>query len=220
MVTDRDEGARMLFELGIVDSPNFSEVVERLPDAVEVVPAVRDWKTPAGFPVKYHECDFANIPDSVKELSRRWFMTGDHHLTLTGDVGTGKTWTACAIAYQIRGRQKMIVRFTTTPDIIDIFRACSMGDEKAIGKKMLLMACDLLVLDDVGANRTNDFALEELYNIVNRGKRTIITTNFSKEEMGERIDCRISSRLWGGHVVEWNKQDRRAEGVEGRTIKL
>jgi nucleoside-triphosphatase THEP1 len=215
-----NDGMRILYDLGIVSTMDYAECMASLPDAVENVAVDVDWKSSAGFPAKYHECDAGTLGEVIMGHARNWWMSEQLYFTITGKVGTGKTWAACALAYRIRDRQRQIVRFATTPDIIDIFRACSMGDEKAQAKKMLLMAADVLVLDDVGANRTNDFALEALYNIVNRGKRLIVTTNLSRDDVTEKIDSRISSRLWGGYVVEWNQADRRTENSAERIIRI
>ena len=59
-----------------------------------------------------------------------------------------------------------------------------------------LIDCELLVIDDLGAERDTDFALEKVYNVVDsryRAKRPIIlTTNLSMEEMKENLDIRYT----------------------------
>ena len=54
----------------------------------------------------------------------------------------------------------------------------------------------LLIIDDLGAERSTDFALEKVYNVVDsryRAKRPIIlTTNLSMEEMKETLDIRYT----------------------------
>ena len=63
-----------------------------------------------------------------------------------------------------------------------------------------LTAVDLLHIDDVGAERTTDWVLEELYSIVNARyedeRSMIITTNLmDREELCDQISPRTVSRL-------------------------
>ena len=63
-----------------------------------------------------------------------------------------------------------------------------------------LAAVDLLQIDDVGAERTTDWVLEELYSLVNAryqdGRSIIITTNIcDRTALCEQITERTVSRL-------------------------
>ena len=63
-----------------------------------------------------------------------------------------------------------------------------------------LTAVDLLHIDDVGAERTNEWVLEELYSIVNARyedqRSIVITTNIlDREALCEQITDRTVSRL-------------------------
>jgi DNA replication protein DnaC len=63
-----------------------------------------------------------------------------------------------------------------------------------------LTAVDLLHVDDVGAERSTDWVLEELYSIVNaryeEQRSVIITTNImDRDELCEQITPRTVSRL-------------------------
>ena len=62
-----------------------------------------------------------------------------------------------------------------------------------------LAAVDLLHVDDVGAERTSDWVLEQLYAIVNARyedeRSVIITTNLERDELVEQIRERTVSRL-------------------------
>ena len=62
-----------------------------------------------------------------------------------------------------------------------------------------LAAVDLLHLDDVGAERSNEWVLEQLYAIVNaryeEEKAIVITSNLGPTELEEQISERTVSRL-------------------------
>jgi DNA replication protein DnaC len=72
---------------------------------------------------------------------------------------------------------------------------------------------DLLVLDDLGAEKTTEFAITTLYIIIDRrirdAKRTIITTNLSLKEIEDKLDARIASRLSGMQNVKISMPDYR-----------
>ena len=58
-----------------------------------------------------------------------------------------------------------------------------------------LMEAKLLILDDMGSERSTDFALEKIYNVIDSRSRTsrpmIITTNVSLDEMLSEPDIRF-----------------------------
>ena len=66
------------------------------------------------------------------------------------------------------------------------------------------MSYDLLILDDLGAERNSEFAMQNVFDVINRrwesGKPMIITTNLTLEQMreAERVDMnkqRIYDRI-------------------------
>jgi DNA replication protein DnaC len=62
-----------------------------------------------------------------------------------------------------------------------------------------LCAVDLLHLDDVGAEQSSEWVLEQLYTIVNgryeEGRAIVLTTNLDDEELEAQIGARTVSRL-------------------------
>ena len=63
------------------------------------------------------------------------------------------------------------------------------------------MACDLLILDDLGTEMTTAFVQSALYQLLNgrllAGKSTIISTNLDPDQIGRRYSAQIMSRLEG-----------------------
>jgi DNA replication protein DnaC len=74
-----------------------------------------------------------------------------------------------------------------------------------------------LILDDLGAEKTTDFSLTSLYMIIderiNNFKRTIITTNLSLQDIEQKMDARIASRLSGMKTIKLNMPDYRKKRV-------
>lgn len=69
----------------------------------------------------------------------------------------------------------------------------------------MLLDCDLLILDDLGAEFSTSFTVSAIYNIINTrlntGKPIIISTNLSMEEMEAKYTQRITSRIGGNYVM-------------------
>ena len=70
------------------------------------------------------------------------------------------------------------------------------------GRKYL--ACDLLILDDLGTELGGAFTTACLYDIINtrlvRGLPTVMSTNLSPKELTDRYGERIASRLFGEYT--------------------
>jgi len=76
-----------------------------------------------------------------------------------------------------------------------------------------LVRIPLLVLDDVGLREVNnEFQMETLFLALEarEGKPLICTSNLREEEIEERYNDRIRSRLCSGTVFELRGRDRRA----------
>ena len=62
-------------------------------------------------------------------------------------------------------------------------------------------SCDLMILDDLGTEMPTPMGQSALYTLVNsrliNGKKTIISTNFSNEELTRRYTPQIASRILG-----------------------
>ena len=130
-----------------------------------------------------------------------------------GDVGVGKTYTAAVICNELLKREVSVV-MTSFIRLID--EAMKFDDKNDYISK--LDDADLLIVDDLGAERGTDFALEKVYEIVDQRYRTkkplILTTNMTLKEMNETTDMRyrriydrIFEMCYQFHItgVSWRK---------------
>ena len=113
-------------------------------------------------------------------------------LLFWGDVGTGKSYTAALIANELIDKLQSVI-MTSFVKLIEDMR----GAETDIsGYLRRLNLARLLIIDDLGAERGTDYALEKVYDVVDSryrtGKPVIFTTNLTITEMKECNDIRYN----------------------------
>ena len=101
-----------------------------------------------------------------------------------GDVGTGKSFLACAIANALLGRL-VSVSVTNFPRLLNAIQGTF--DEERQRRIDGLQRYSLLVIDDLGVERDTAFSVEQVYNVIDTrarsGKPVIITTNLSMKDL-------------------------------------
>ena len=83
-----------------------------------------------------------------------------------GPTGTGKTTLAMLVA-KAALRAGRSVAIYSLPRLLNEIRETHRSERSHVDLLDRLTAVDLLHIDDVGAERTTDWVLEELYSIVN-----------------------------------------------------
>lgn len=172
----------------------------------------------ANFPPRWTATTLADVrwdliqPESVRTGIQTYaehleaYLGTNLGLVLSGPVGCGKTHLAigigklaCALAYT--------VCFVSVPEWFQALRE-SYTDARQTRERALiqpLREADLLILDDVGAERTNDWVRERLYLVVNHRSvyqlPTIVTTNESLTDLDQVLGKRTLSRLCGDALV-------------------
>jgi len=149
------------------------------------------------------------IPARFKTATvKRLESTGDS-LYLIGPRGTGKTHMAAAIIREIvldrtpKQRRATIknIKWISVPDLLLEIRATFRDGSERSEMEIIeeYSDCRILVLDDLGAEKTSEWSLQTLYTIIDRRYReerqTIITSNLSLDELAAQVDDRIASRL-------------------------
>lgn len=131
------------------------------------------------------------------------FVTGAENLLFIGKTGLGKTHLSTALARTVIERGYDVV-YETTQNLLadfehDRFRRTSRDtDEDRCAR---YFDCDLLIMDDLGTELSNQFTISVLYNLlntrINRRMSMLINTNLSAAALRERYEDRIYSRLIG-----------------------
>jgi DNA replication protein DnaC len=136
-----------------------------------------------------------------------------------GDVGTGKTTLAMLISATAL-RDGHSVAIYSLPRLLGLLRETFDDESEASLSTLLdrLAAVELLHVDDVGAEQSSPWVLEQLYTIVNTryedGKAMVLTTNLDPAtELREQIGARTVSRLTEmcGDPIPLFGADRRME---------
>jgi DNA replication protein DnaC len=136
-----------------------------------------------------------------------------------GDIGTGKTTLAMLISAAAL-REGRTVAIYSLPRLLGLLRETFNDESEASLSTLLdrLAAVELLHVDDVGAEQSSPWVLEQLYTIVNTryedGKAMVLTTNLDPAtELREQIGDRTVSRLveMCGDPIPLFGPDRRME---------
>lgn len=153
-------------------------------------------------PPRYAELTIDTHPDrSARRAVADWMelaIERGTNLMISGPTGTGKTGLALAALREMHIAHERTVRFGTMPDLMAALRpddARIARDERATVEQ--LQRVQVLLLDDLGAERPTEWQSEQLYRVIDgryqRGLPTIITTNLASVE--DRVGPRTMSRF-------------------------
>lgn len=147
----------------------------------------------------------SNASALFRRYCERWDQVKENGLGIRifGSVGTGKSfYAACVANYVIDHGDKAY--FISLPELMAIANDFK-GEQHDVSMhevKHYLKHSDLVIFDDLGAQRTTSFAYETLFDVVSTryetGKPTIVTTNLNDHDLKnpERIeDERIYDRV-------------------------
>lgn len=121
-----------------------------------------------------------------------------------GATGLGKTHLSSAVARIIIEKGAYVVYESSISMLADFeakrFGGSSYNNEWDDNVDRYT-ECDLLIIDDLGCEISNNFTISCLYNVINTRiimhKSTIINTNLSDKELRARYTDRIFSRILG-----------------------
>jgi DNA replication protein DnaC len=159
----------------------------------------------ARFPVLYtlDTFDFEALPSLSKtrilELAQGHWLQQRENVILVGDIGTGKTHLAIALAMAVCRQGKQVRFFTAAGLVNELLEA---QDEARLGKLLAsLMRQDLVVLDELGFIPFHARGAQLLFQFCSerylRGS-LLLTTNLTFDRWGELV----GDPLLGGALVD------------------
>lgn len=140
---------------------------------------------------------------------REWAAgQGPTNLLLHGEPGVGKSHLACALLRSRLERGETGI-FRDVPDLLLTIRATyRRKDAEGPSEDDILAALrdvDLLVLDDLGAERQTDWAAETLFALINgrynAERAMLVTTNYGPEALAAHVGERVAGRLLESSLV-------------------
>ena len=122
-------------------------------------------------------------------------------LWLMGDVGTGKTTLAMIVSKAAVEAGRTVAVYSLPRLLARIRRTydAEAGEDSYLEFFRRLTSVDLLHIDDLGAEKSSDWVLEQLYAIVDERyeaeRSMVVTTNLDQSSLEDQIGPRTVSRL-------------------------
>lgn len=143
----------------------------------------------AGIQRRYWSATASMEPKSTHFLSG-YRKHGGGGLYIYGDVGTGKTYLASAVAIELIDKGAKVI-FTSALSIFANIQDTYDTNESTLTEKRRYMTCDLLVLDDLGKESASQWSVMTLFEVVNARYEhmlpIVITSQYSLGELTERL---------------------------------
>ena len=172
---------------------------------------IKDIKIYSGIGKRFLDKTFSNYigNNKAKEICQQWAKNYKENLIsgkglfLTGSVGTGKTHLIAAIIDYIARIKKRTnlnwIIYSTATSLLNEIRV-SYNENKFENTINNFKKCDLLIIDDLGAEKTTDWVLDIFFEIIDfrysEMKPVIIATNLTDTEIKQKLDERIMSRIY------------------------
>lgn len=125
-------------------------------------------------------------------------------LLLYGNVGSGKTYIACSIANAIIEEYSYVVKMRNFAQILNDLQKGGFTMDRNEYIEQITNAT-LFILDDFGIERNTEYALEQIYNVINarylKAKPTIITTNLNFKDIEREQEDIMLGRIYS-RIVE------------------
>ena len=150
---------------------------------------------------RFENCRFETfdpVPGAEKalDMSRKFAELFDQNhgqgLLLWGQPGNGKSHLAAAICHALKENGRTVV-FQKVPNLLERIRSTFRRGANESEREIMdaLRNCDLLVLDDIGAEKISDWVLDVMFRVIDSRyswKRPVVfTTNFSPTELLHRF---------------------------------
>lgn len=135
------------------------------------------------------------------------FNSDYHNLFFYGTVGTGKSFLSGCVAKELIENGHSVIYFSAAGlfDTLSKIKFDYKNQDGLHKEYEDLFQCDLLIVDDLGTEYTNNLINSELFSLINdrhiRQKATIISTNLSLEDFRNRYSDRVFSRITSNYEI-------------------
>lgn len=150
--------------------------------------------------------DLSKLQDLCNSVIRdfaKWRGNGKGIYLWSKTPGSGKTFLACCVAKSVMMANDVQMRFVTAPDYISLVGDSYKRQPGEEDQSEIYRTCDILVLDDIGAQANKEWQQQEMFRLINRrmeeGNVTIYTSNLRPEALN--VDDRTIDRIIKTSVV-------------------
>lgn len=156
---------------------------------------------------KHFDCSPKEVMTAILDFCKEYassFDTSSQSVFMQGETGLGKTHLSLAIAGEVISKGYNVL-YNSAQNIFNELQKERFGKTDTNGAyEAMVLECDLLVIDDLGAEFSTQFTNAALYNIINTrintGLPTIISTNLSLSQIESAYTKKISSRIIGEYA--------------------
>jgi len=151
--------------------------------------------------------NFKTAYDKIRDFAENFSADTYRNFLFFGGTGLGKTHLSSAVAKAVIDRCFDVLYVSASGMVAD-FEFKRFGNsaiEGDVGDTSRYYSADLLIIDDLGTEVSNQFSIACIHDVINSRiiskKSTIISTNLHKEDIGKRYWERITSRLYGEYLL-------------------
>ena len=131
---------------------------------------------------------------------------GNGNILIYGETGLGKTFLSNCIAKEILDKGHTVLYLSSNELFERLLGPFLMGKDNSLSELYgLLFDCELLIIDDLGTEFTNDFVRTQFFELINRrillGRSTLISTNLGLKQLSENYTERVMSRIIADYTV-------------------
>lgn len=164
--------------------------------------------------------------EMAQRYVREFELWGPQSLLVWGVPGNGKSHLAAAVKNDLHKKGHIVI-FQSVPELLgrikSTFNRHSRDSEDQIMKALL--TCDLLILDDIGAEKLTDWVQDVMFRIIDGRYRKelpiLYTSNLRPKELAGQVSDRTYDRINETSVLIENKATSyRREIAKKRIEKL
>lgn len=178
-------------------------------------------KTFENFSLRFYTGEERKHMETILSICRKYAEQFDENarpLLFTGKTGLGKTHLSAAIAGTV-ARKGYRVLYETSQKLFDNYEAARFGRDNS-GTVDRYETCDLLLIDDLGAECGSQYTAATFFNLLNtrliNGQPIIINTNLTRPQLEKAYGERVLSRLLGDfRVLQFRGTDVRMQKITG-----
>lgn len=154
---------------------------------------------------------YENMKETKDELLfyAQNFQRDSINLYIYGPVGTGKTYLLNSIAKIVMDDGKSVIYLPESDLVSNILehRFAFSENKRLLRDKIdMIYEADLLIIDDLGTNNTNEVAISAIFEVINKRLvnklPVIISSNLEPDDLKDFYDARIYSRIVGNYFFK------------------